>query len=367
MSSLLEYGAMFRATIFAVLICALAVLAGLILHRIGFGLAHRFSRRTSSIFDDSLLRHSEHPARAILPLLALLAVSPGLGLSQHGEAVFRHAVGLGLIGSIGWLAVSLLKVFEDVLSVRYRMDVEDNLRARRVQTQVSVIQRILYVVIVIVTISVMLMTFPSVRQVGQSLFASAGIAALLAGLAARSTFSSLIAGLQIALTEPIRLDDVVIVEGEWGRIEKITTTYVVVRIWDERRMVVPLSKFIEEPFQNWTLKSTNLLGTVFLYTDYSVPVDAVREELHRILKESTLWDGKTWGLQVTDATEKTLQLRALMSAANSSFAFDLRCLAREKLIAFLQANYPESLPRTRTEIQGAVSARGVEEEEGKAS
>jgi hypothetical protein len=231
-----------------------------------------------------------------------------------------------------------------------------------VHTQVSVVQRIVYVMIVVITISVMLMTFPSVRQVGQSLFASAGIAALFAGLAAKSTFSSLIAGLQIALTEPIRLDDVVIVEGEWGRIEKITTTYVVVRIWDERRLIVPLSRFIEEPFENWTLENSNLLGTVFLHTDYTVPVDAMRAELHRILQGSNLWDGKVWGMQVTNSTEKTMELRALMSASNASDAFDLRCLVREKLIAFLQQNYPESLSRTRVDIKGVESLELAKEE-----
>lgn len=362
MSSLVMYGALFRNAIFVVFSCALAVLAGLILHRIAFGLAHRFSRSTSTSFDHSLLHHSEQPARAILPLLILLTVSPTLRLSEHGTQVFRHAVGLGLIAAIGWLSVSALGVLEDVVAVHYRMDVKDNLRARKVHTQVSVIKRILYVVIVVITIAVMLMTFPSVRQVGQSLFASAGVAALLAGLAARSTFSSLIAGLQIALTEPIRLDDVVIVDGEWGRIEKITTTYVVVKIWDERRMVVPLSRFIEQPFQNWTLENSNLLGTVFLHTDYTVPVEAVRTELRRILQSTALWDGRVWGLQVTDSTERTMQLRALMSAANSSLAFDLRCLVREKLIEFLQAEYPESLPRSRAEIHGLVSNPSVVEE-----
>lgn len=351
MAFMSQYGALFQRTTMIVLACSLAALAGLIIHRVVYAVAHRFSRRTSSNFDDSLLRHSEQPARLILPLLALMSVSPGLRLTDHSTQVFRHMVGLGLIAATGWLLVSLLRVFEDVLSVRYRVDVEDNLRARRVQTQVSVLQRILTVVIVIITISVMLMTFPSVRQVGQSLFASAGIAALVAGLAARSTFTSLIAGLQIALTEPIRLDDVVIVQGEYGRVEKITTTYVVVRIWDERRMVVPLSKFIEEPFENWTMTGAHLLGTVFLYVDYSVPVDAVRQELHRILESSELWDKRAWGLQVTDAKDHTIELRALVSAAHSGAAFDLRCLVREKLISFLQTNYPESLPRTRAEIQ----------------
>jgi small-conductance mechanosensitive channel len=362
MSSLVMYGALFRNTIFVVFSCALTVLAGLILHRIAFGLAHRFSRHTSTSFDHSLLHHFEQPARAILPLLILLTVSPTLRLSEHGTQVFRHAVGLGLIAAIGWLFVSALGVLEDLVAVHYRMDVKDNLRARKVHTQVSVIKRILYVVIVVITIAVMLMTFPSVRQVGQSLFASAGVAALLAGLAARSTFSSLIAGLQIALTEPIRLDDVVIIDGEWGRIEKITTTYVVVKIWDERRMVVPLSRFIEQSFQNWTLENSNLLGTVFLHTDYTVPVEAVRTELRRILQSTALWDGRVWSLQVTDSTERTMQLRALMSAANSSLAFDLRCLVREKLIEFIQAEYPESLPRSRAEIHGLVSNPSAVEE-----
>lgn len=205
------------------------------------------------------------------------------------------------------------------------------------------------------------------RQVGQSIFASAGIAALLAGLAARSTFSNLLAGLQIAITEPIRLDDVVIVKGEYGRVENITTTYVVVKIWDERRMIVPLSKFIEEPFENWTLHESRLLGTVFLHTDYTVPVEELRQELHRILQDTDLWDQRVWGLQVTDTTEKTVELRALMSAASSSIAWDLRCLVRERLLAFLQAKYPESLPRTRADIEKIPNLKELEKRSGVAS
>jgi hypothetical protein len=198
-----------------------------------------------------------------------------------------------------------------------------------------------------VALAVMLMTFPSIRHLGESLFASAGLAALLAGLAARSTFSNLLAGVQIAFTQPMRLDDVVIVEGEWGWIEEITTTYVVVRIWDLRRLIVPLSYFIEKPFQNWTRKTADLLGTVFLYTDYTIPVEEVRQEFHRVLESSNLWDGKVWGLQVTNTSEHTMELRALMSAPDASRAFNLRCHVREKMIGFLQEKYPESLPKTR--------------------
>ncbi len=198
------------------------------------------------------------------------------------------------------------------------------------------------------------MTFPSIRTVGTSLIASAGLAGLILGMAMWPTLASLIAGIQIALTQPIRIEDVVVVEGEWGWIEEIGTTYVVVRIWDLRRLVVPMSYIIEKPFQNWTRVTANLLGTVFLYVDYSVPVDEVRQELHSILKASGMWDGETWGLQVTDAGQHTLKLRALMNAPDDSKAWDLRCYVRESLIKFLQQRYPESLPKTRAEVQIAA-------------
>ena len=249
------------------------------------------------------------------------------------------------------MLIILIDVFEDVVSEKYKIGIHDDLRARKIQTQIHVLRRTAIVISCIVAFSIMLMTFPSIRQFGVSLFASAGIAGLVIGMAARPTLSSLLAGLQIALTEPIRLEDVVIVEGEWGWIEEITTTYVVVRIWDLRRLVVPISYFIEHPFQNWTRVTADLLGTVFLYTDYTVPVEKIRQELHRILKTTDLWDRKVWGVQVTDATPHTMEVRALMSASDSPKAWDLRCLVREKLITFLQQNYPQSLPRTRVEVE----------------
>jgi len=186
-----------------------------------------------------------------------------------------------------------------------------------------------------------------VRHLGTSLLASAGLLGLVAGIAARPVLSNLLAGVQIALAQPMRLEDVVVVEGEWGWIEEIYMTYVVVRIWDLRRLVVPLSYFIERPFQNWTRRTTNILATVFIYADYTVPVEELRQELHRLLLASGMWDGKVWGLQVTDATEQTVQLRALMSARDSGNAWDLRCHVREELIALLQGRYPRSLPRAR--------------------
>ncbi|HUO24023.1 MAG TPA: mechanosensitive ion channel family protein [Candidatus Aquilonibacter sp.] len=331
---------------------AVATVLALIGHYILFAVARRISRRTVSVVDSSIVRHGERPAKLILPLLAVLLVLPLLPLPVNLVAPTRHVVGIALIGAIAWLVVALIDVLDDIISARHSLQVSDNLQARTIQTQVQVLRRIAVVVIVALTLSIMLMTFPDIRHLGESLFASAGVAALVAGLAARSTLTSLIAGVQIALTQPIRLDDVVIVEGEWGWIEEIGTTYVVVRIWDLRRLVVPLSYFIEKPFQNWTRQTADLLGTVFVYTDYTVPVDEVRAELHRILESSELWNGKTWGIQVTNASEHSMELRALMSASDSSKAWDLRCYVREKLIQFLQQKYPQSLPRTRAEILG---------------
>jgi small-conductance mechanosensitive channel len=197
----------------------------------------------------------------------------------------------------------------------------------------------------------MLMTFPTLRQVGTSVLASAGLAGLVVGFAARPVLTNLIAGVQLALTQPIRLDDVVIIDDEWGRIEEILSTYVVVRLWDQRRLIVPLSYFVENPFQNWTRTSADIVGTAFIYVDYSVDVERVRHELHRNLKDMSQWDGRAWALQVTDLTERTMQLRALMSAADAGLAFELRCTVRERLVDFIRRNYPRGLPRVRADVQ----------------
>jgi small-conductance mechanosensitive channel len=332
-----------------------ALVAGLVAHSILFALLRRFAVRTSSLVDDSLLRHSKGPAKLIIPMLAVLGVLPFVPLAPLWVNPFRHFIGLVLVAACGWLAVGTMYVVEDVITARHALNVADNLSARRIRTQVEVLRQIVASLIILVTIAIMLMTFPSIRHLGESLFASAGLAALVAGLAARSTFTNLIAGIQIALTQPMRLDDVVIVEGEWGWIEEIRTTYVVVRIWDLRRLVVPLSYFIEKPFQNWTRQTSNLLGTVFLYTDYTVPVEEVRQQLRRVLEESGMWDGKVWGLQVTDATDHVMELRGLMSAPDGGKAWDLRCYVREKMIQYLQEKYPESLPKVRAELKGELS------------
>jgi small-conductance mechanosensitive channel len=330
-------------------IIAGAIIAGLLAHRFAFSILTRPNLKMS-VIDASLVRHSRKPAMLIVPLLAVILAERVLPVNPTFRGALAHVIGLGLIGSVAWLLVVMIDVGEDVITAKYRVDVDDNLTARRIRTQVQVLRRIAEVIVTVLTLSIMLMTFPEVRQIGTSVLASAGLAGLVIGMAMRPTLASLIAGIQIALTQPIRIEDVVIVEGEWGRIEEITTTYVVLRIWDLRRLVVPLSYFTEKPFQNWTRKTANLLGTVFLYTDYSVPVQALRQELGRILKSTEKWQGKVGVLQVTDAREHTVELRALMDARDSGTAFDLRCYVREKLIEFLQREYPGSLPRTRAEF-----------------
>ncbi len=332
------------------------VLISLTIHHLFFLIVKRFARETSTVIDDSLIRHGERPTRWIFPLLGVLLVLPLLPIRSGILGPLRHAVGLGLIASVAWVVILLADVVTDAISAKYEIDVADNLTAREIRTQTQVLRRIFIVVVLLVTLGIMLMTFPEIRTVGTSLLASAGLAGLVLGMAMRPTLSSIIAGIQIALTQPIRIDDVVIVEGEWGWIEEIQTTFVVIRIWDLRRLVVPLSYFIEKPFQNWTRVTADLLGTVFLYVDYTIPVEEVRQELHRLLEASGMWDGKVWGLQVTDAREHTLELRALMSAPSGPKAWDLRCYIREGLIQYLQQRHPESLPRTRADVRMAAAA-----------
>jgi small-conductance mechanosensitive channel len=337
-----------------------AVIAAVAIHWIVFAIAGRLVKLTPSTFDESLVHHGRAPMRVMFPLVGILLALPGSRIPASLVGPTRHAVGIGLIISTAWLFVAMVGIVDDLISAKYGIGGKDDLSARKVRTQVAVLRRIVVVVVSIVTAGIVLMTFPTIRHIGDSLLASAGLAGLIVGLAARPALSNLIAGVQLALTEPIRLEDVVIVEGEWGWIEEIRTTYVVVRIWDLRRLVVPLSHFIEQPFQNWTRRTANLLGTVFLYADYRLPVDEVRGELRRILESSGQWDGKVCAVQVTNASEHTVELRALMSAPDSSTAWDLRCYVREKLIEFLRERHPECLPRTRAEIYPLPEGRPVE-------
>ena len=289
--------------------------------------------------------------RWILPFLALLVALPVARLPADVIGPTQRAVGLLLIFAVGRLVIVCNSIIFDFVLAPHRLDLMDDLAARRMQTQVQILRRIAVVTVAIVTLSLMLMTFPEIRHIGISLLASAGLAGLIIGTAMKSSISNLIAGIQIALTQPIRLEDSVVVEGEWGWVEEIGTTYVIVRLWDLRRMVLPLSYFLEHPFQNWTRQSTELLGSVFLYVDYTVPVEEVRKELRRIVENNEKWRGQVCVLQVTDATANAIQLRALVDARDAGAAWDLRCEVREKLIQFLQEKYPHGLPRVRTEFQ----------------
>ncbi len=328
-----------------------AILLALLIHFFIFLGLKRVADQTSNVVDESLVKHARRPAAILLPLAAILSVLPSVKLPADFLEGIRHAVALGIITTFAWLAINLTAVLDDFISSKFKIDVSDNLLARRVHTRTRLIRHIAIIAILIVAASTMIMTFPSIRHIGISLFASAGVAGLIAGMAARPMLTNIIAGIQIAMTETIRIDDVVVLEGEWGRVEEISTTNVVVRLWDLRRLVVPLSYFIERPFENWTHKTAEILGTVFLYTDYSVPVEEVRAELYRLLSATEMWDGKTWALQVTNTTERTIELRALMSASDSATAWNLRCHIREKLISFLQERFPQSLPRIRAEFR----------------
>lgn len=328
----------------------LAVLVGVAAHWVAFGLMSRAREVGLRAPFRWLARRCWWPARLLLASIAADIALAGPGRSIPASSAIRHGVLLVLIASLGWLCVRLTYVAEDLLVGRFDMAARDNLLARRVHTQAVVLRRVVTVVVAIVAVAIMLFTFSEVRVVGASVLASAGIAGLVLGFAAQSTLANLMAGIQIALAEPIRLDDVVVVEGEWGRIEEITFTYVVVRIWDERRLVLPISYFAKTPFENWTRTQAAILGTVHLYVDYTVPVDDVRRELERVVRGSDLWDGRLVVLQVTHATDRAVELRALVSAADSSAAWDLRCLVRERLIDYVRRTHPGSLPRTRAEL-----------------
>lgn len=290
------------------------------------------------------------PAAVALPLLFLGMAVHATPLPEAWIARIQHLLGIGGLACVTWLAVRAVGAMERRILRRNPTAVADNLAARRVQTQARVIGGVIQGAIVLVGLAVVLMTFPAIRQIGATLLASAGIIGLVAGIAAKPVFGNLIAGLQIAITQPIRLDDVVIVEGEWGRVEEITSAFVVVRIWDERRLIVPLQWFIENPFENWTHTTAQLLGATFLWLDYRTPMDQVRAELDRICKDDGRWDGRVCVVQVTETDQTTQQVRLLVSARNSGDLFDLRCVVRERMIEYLNRQYPESLPRLRMDL-----------------
>ena len=327
-----------------------AIAISLLVRALIFWMLRRMARRKNDLLFHSLVRHGARPSHFILPFLACLIVLPGLPLPHLALVALEHVASIGLITSIAWLAVLLVDVAADIIAGRYRVDVADNLTARRIRTQFGMLHKVVVFLVVVVALAIVLMTFPAIRSIGGSILASAGLASLIVGLAAKGTLSNLVAGIQIAFTQPFRMGDAVVIEGEFGWIEEMGTMFVVVRLWDLRRLVLPLSYFLEHSFQNWTRTSSDLLGSCFIYTDYTIPVDPLRDELRRICESTKLWGGKVCVLQVTDCQPSTLQLRALMDARNAGDSSDLLCLVREKFVDFIQKNYPGSLPRYRGEF-----------------
>jgi small-conductance mechanosensitive channel len=307
---------------------------------------------TASRIDDLLVPLLGISLRVVVVIVGLSLGLPLLGLPAQYASALGKLTSITFILAAAVLLSRAVSISQSVVLNRFDITAADNLRARKVYTQIHVISRVIYVTISVITVAAVLMLFDEVRHVGTSLLASAGIVGIIGGFAAQKTLANVFAGFQIALAQPVRQDDVVVVEGEWGRVEEITLTYVIVHIWDDRRLVLPLSYFIEKPFQNWTRTSAALMGSVFVWVDYTFPVEEGRTALKDIIENSPLWDRRYWNLQVSDASDRTMQLRVLATSADSSKSWDLRCEIREKFIAYIQRAHPAGLPRVRAEIAG---------------
>jgi small-conductance mechanosensitive channel len=327
-----------------------AILFVEVVHRV----VTRFGRRSPLAADLAKKVH-----RPFLTAVTLLSVQQAIRVFA-GEFPLRggvmHALVLLCIAAFAWLAGAMLLVMEDVALAKWRTDVSDNRRQRRIRTQVVMLRRVTVALIVVLAVGVMLMTFPGIRALGASLLASAGLISVIAALAAQSTLGNVFAGIQLAFSDAIRVDDVVVVEQEWGRIEEITLTVVVVQIWDDRRLILPTSYFTTKPFQNWTRTNSAVLGTAEVDVDWGVPIEQMRAELQRVCDGTELWDGRVCVLQVTDATKGNVRLRALVSAKDAPSLWDLRCLVREKLVAWLWQHQRAALPRMRAEVESAAPA-----------
>ncbi|PWU43314.1 mechanosensitive ion channel protein MscS [Micromonospora globispora] len=332
---------------------AIALLLVEVVHRV----IRRLGRR--SLLMTELTDHAHRPFQVAGTILAVqfgVRFSTGYAVGTAWRQVVLHVLVLAVIASAAWLVASLFVVIEDTALARFRVDVPNNRHARRVRTQVVLLRRLTIAVIVILTVGVMLMTFPAVRGIGAGVLTSAGVVGVVAALAAQSLLGNVFAGLQLAFSDAVRLDDVVVVEGEWGRIEELTLSYVVVQIWDDRRLILPTSYFTSTPFENWTRTEAAVLGTAEFDVDWAIPVQAMREELRRLVESSDLWDGRVCVLQVTDATGGMIRVRALVSAADAGSLWDLRCLVREQLVAWVRDQRPTALPRIRAEVGDGVGA-----------
>ena len=323
-----------------------ALLASWVLHAAFYRLSMQLLSRREEYWR-TLLRQSKGPARLTVTILALTGAVAAAPLHPSHEAVAGHVLLIGFILCLVWVGRTALDIWLSMHLRKYRTDVADNLAARKHVTQSRILQRVADTLLLVLGVGAVIMTFEGARQIGISILASAGAAGIVLGFALQPIMRNLFAGIQLAITQPIRMDDAVIVQGEWGNIEEITSTYVVIRIWDKRRLVVPLTYFIEEPFENWTREDATLIGTVMIYLDYSVRVEDIRETVAAFLDQNPLWDRDVFAVQVTDFREFVMEIRILATASSAPRVFDLRCEIREHLARYLQETYPESLPRLR--------------------
>jgi small-conductance mechanosensitive channel len=335
--------------VLGLMLIAAALVAALFAHQLLVRAVGRGLRRRDA-FTRSLVVRTRGPSRFALVIAALSWAARAAPVPPQSEDLIQRGLAIAFIVLCGWIVMTAIDIGSALYMRRFRTDAADNLQARKLLTQTRILRRSVNVVVLIVTVACVLMAIPGVKQVGVSLLAAGGAAGIIVGLALQPVLSNMLVGLQLAVTQPIRIDDAVVVQGEFGHVEEIKSTYVVIRLWDLRRMVVPLKYFLDQPFQNWTRESAEVIGTVMLYLDYSVPVAEVRARFEAFVKASPLWDGKTCAVQVTDARERSVEVRGLLSARNAGQLFDLRCEVREKMITWLQAEYPQVLPRERMEL-----------------
>ncbi len=329
-------------------VVSLAILiAGFFVSFLTFRLIRFITKRSTNPTVKRVVDLGQYPFKTLIFLIAINFIKINLQINYPEVKKFEHFIYLIFLAIFAWMSISVVNAIQTGMVYKYKININEDVKSRKIYTQIKVFKNILVFLILFFTISVALLSFETIKQLGVSLLASAGVAGVIIGFAAQKSISMLLSGFQLAITQPIKLDDVVIVEGERGRVEEITLTYVVVVLWDMRRMVLPVNYFIDQPFQNWTHKSTDLIGDVILFVDYSMPIEKLREYMTESLKNNPHWDGKVNRLIVTDCTEKSMQLRALASAKDTSSTRALQNELREDLISFIQKNYPNSLPKTR--------------------
>lgn len=333
-----------------ILIVVGAICIGLLLTIILSRIVHYYARISNLFLLKSIIKRLYRGIYFFLPLLILSIALPIMRMDKFSYEPFSKLIQILFTIVFAFILIQLIKILEDYFYHYYDFNKDDNLKERKIRTQLQFVRKIIISLIIIITAGIILLSFESMRKIGAGLLTGVGIGGIIIGFAAQKSLGNLLAGFQIAFTQPIRIDDVLIVEGEWGRVEEITLTYVVLKIWDQRRLILPINYFIEKPFQNWTRSTAELIGSVHFYLDYTAPIEKLKEELSRLLESDNLWDRRVMALQVTDTKASSIEIRALVSAKNSSDLFDLRCHIREGIISYIQLNHPGCIPKMRAEI-----------------